>query len=227
MINMNLSDRNEFLQKSMVTLGEIADLLSTLPDLDLETLPSQKTALVIVDMINGFTREGALKSPRVEALIPEIVELSKKCDEYAIQKLAFADRHTATSPEFQAYPEHCMVNTFESDVVDEIKEVGGYELIPKNSTNGFLEPVFQTWLVENAEVDHFIVVGDCTDICIQQYAITLKTWFNRQNKESRIIVPISSVNTYDFGMHNGDLVHVMALFNMIGNGVEVVSKIKL
>ena len=36
-----------------------------------------------------------------------------------------------------------MVDTWESEVVDEIKELGGYRYIAKD-TNGFIEPEFQS-----------------------------------------------------------------------------------
>jgi len=89
-----------------------------------------------------------------------------------------------------------------------------------------LEEAFQKWMKENPEVVNFIVTGDCTDICVQQFAITLKTWFNMQNKKCRIIVPINAVATYDFGLHDGNFTHVMALYNMMINGVEVVVEVK-
>lgn len=222
---MSNFNKQEFIQKSNETLWEMLDQLSDLPEMKLSDLPGNQTLFVMVDMINGFAREGLLQSPRVAALIPEITQLSKKCDALGIEKIAFADCHTDASPEFSSYPVHCKADSTESDVVDEIKALGGYQLIPKNSTNGFLEPVFQTWLEVHSDIDHFVVVGDCTDICIVQFAVTLKTWFNRQNKNSRIIVPISCVNTYDLGLHDGDLMHVIALFNMMGNGIEVVKKI--
>lgn len=220
-------NREEFINRSTQTLKEIFDMLEKLQTIKLKDLQGKQTALIIVDMINGFAREGALKSPRVEELIPDIVKLSKKCDELEIQKLAFADCHTDVSPEFGAYPMHCMAGTNEAEVVEEIKEVGGYKLIPKNSTNGFHEEEFKKWLEENSQINKFIVTGDCTDICVQQFAITLKTWFNMQNKSNRVIVPINAVDTYDLGVHNGDLVNVMALYNMIINGVEVVKEIEI
>lgn len=220
-------NREEFVKKSTETIKEIFDMLKALESIKLKDLKGEQTALFIVDMINGFAREGALKSQRVEELIPDIVNLSKKCDELGIQKLAFADCHTDVSPEFGAYPKHCMVGTNEAEIVDEIKEVGGYKLIEKNSTNGFHEENFKKWLNENPQITNFIVTGDCTDICVQQFAITLKTWFNMQNKNYRVIVPINAVDTYDFGAHNGDLVNVMALYNMIINGIEVVKKIEI
>ncbi len=218
---MKMVNKNEFIDRSVKTLGEIFDILAKLSAVQLKDLQGKQTALVIVDMVNGFTREGALKSPRVEALIPKITELSKACDELHIKKLAFADCHTKASPEFDAYPAHCMIGTSEGEMVDELRELGGYTLIPKNSTNGFLEEAFQQWLEENQHINTFIITGDCTDICVQQFAVTLKTWFNMQNKKVRIIVPINQVDTYNLDLHNGDLMNVMALYNMMINGIEV------
>lgn len=223
---MEMINKNEFMKKSTDTLGGIFDTLEKLPAIQLGDLQEEQTALVIVDMINGFAREGALSSPRVEALIPEIAELSKACGELHIAKLAFADSHTEASPEFESYPAHCMIGTSEGEMVDELKQIGGYTLIPKNSTNGFLEEEFQRWLKENEHIDSFIIAGDCTDICIQQFAITLKTWFNMHNKKARVIVPINAVDTYDLGLHDADLMNAMALYNMMVNGVEVVAGVE-
>ena len=225
-ITMTTLNRDGFLNKSTNTLIEIIDMLEKLPAIKLNDLKGEKTALVIIDMVNGFAREGALQSSRVEGLIPEIVTLSKACDDLKIKKVAFADCHSNYSPEFESYPKHCICGTSEGEIVDEIKEVGGYTLISKNSTNGFLEEKFAQWLEENGDTDTFIITGDCTDICIQQFAVTLKTWFNRQNKNSRVIVPMNAVETYDLGVHDGDLMHVFALYNMILNGIEVVAKVE-
>jgi nicotinamidase-related amidase len=219
-------DRKELIQRGTKALEEILELMEKLPVIKLADLPGEQTALVIVDMINGFTREGALMSPRVEGVIPEIVRLSIACDEQRMKKLAFADCHTEVSPEFEAYPVHCMSGTFEAEIVDEIKEAGGYQLILKNSTNGFLEEDFQAWLAQNPQTRTFIVTGDCTDICVQQFAITLKTFFNKNNQKARIIVPVNAVETYDLGMHQADFVAVMALYNMVINGVEVVAGVR-
>lgn len=223
---MRMINKEEFLIRSVDTLGEIFDMVTKLPTIRLEDLQRKQTALIMVDMINGFVREGALKSPRVECLIPEITKLSKTCDELQITKLAFADSHTEASPEFDAYPTHCMIGTSEGEMVDELKEIGGYTLIPKNSTNGFLEEEFLKWLKENEYITTFIITGDCTDICVQQFAVTLRTWFNMQNKKARVIVPVNTVETYDLGLHDGDLMNIVALYNMMINGIEVVARVE-
>lgn len=49
---------------------------------------------------------------------------------------------------------------------------------------------------------------------------------NKQNRKSRAIVPIKTVEIYGLGIHNGDLMNVMALYNMIVNGIEVVAGVE-
>lgn len=223
---MRITDKSKFINQSVEALDGILDMLYKAPDIDLSSLMPEETALIIVDMINGFAREGALMSPEIEKIIPEIVDLMKKCKRLGISSVAFADSHSSDSPEFSSYPPHCIKDSKESEIVEEVKELGGYELILKNSTNGFLEEAFFSWLRDHSTVTNFIIAGDCTDLCILQFALTLKAWFNKQNKNVRIIVPINAVATYDFGLHNGNLTHVMALYNMIINGIEVVVEVK-
>lgn len=218
-------NRVDFLKRSNKTLEAIIDMLDKLSDIKLADLDQKRTALVIIDMINGFTKEGALKSSRVEEITPAIAKLSALCDQKDIQKVVFADCHTEESPEFMSYPVHCLKGSYESEIVDEIKSIGGYELIEKNSTNGFLEEKFHMWLDKNKQLDTFVLTGDCTDICVLQFALTLKTWFNMKNIKARVIVPIDLVETYDLGMHDAELMNVMALYNMIINGIEVVKTI--
>lgn len=223
---MVIPDRKEFYERSIETLKAILDELEAKPALELKRLEPDNTVLVIVDMVNGFAREGALRSPRIEALIPEIARLSRECDGCGIRKIAFADCHTNESPEFSSYPPHCIAGTRESEIVDELAETGGYHLISKNSTNGFHEESFREWMKEYPMIDTFIIVGDCTDICVEQLSVTLKTHFNKLNRKSRVIVPVNAVDTYDLGMHNGDLMNIMALYSMMGNDVEIVKEIR-
>lgn len=221
------ANKDNFLKESGKALEEIYEMLQSLKSISLEELQKERTALIMVDLINGFTREGALKSQRVEQILPSAAKLQRACLLKGFPILAFADSHSMASPEFTSYPPHCLTGTSEEEIAEELQQVGGYQLIRKNSTNGFLEEAFSRWLKENDRIDTFLIVGDCTDICIQQFAETLKTWFNKENKESRIIVPMDLVETYELGMHNGNLVHVMALYNMTINGVEVVRSVEV
>lgn len=191
----------------------------------LDSMESARMALVVVDMVNGFTSEGALQSDRIQKLIPGIAVLMEKCRDRNIPIIAFADSHPDNSPEFTAYPVHCQAGSSESQIVSELAAVGGYINIPKNSTNGFLEASFQIWLKENPKVNSYIVVGDCTDICVEQFCNTLKAYFNMKNLISRVIVPLNSVDTFDADFHPGDFYNYVALQIMAANGVEIVKAV--
>ena len=74
---MKKIERNDFISKSSVVLGSILDQINNLPILNIKDLDPDRTVMVIIDMINGFTREGALSSARSEAVIPHICALGK------------------------------------------------------------------------------------------------------------------------------------------------------
>ncbi|HCQ91439.1 MAG TPA: cysteine hydrolase [Clostridium sp.] len=194
--------------------------------ISIKDLPTAETALVVIDMINGFAKSGNLYSPRIEALIPGISSIMKYFKDENIKVIAFGDSHTGLSPEFDSYPKHCIKNSSESDMVEPIKSINNYDFIEKNSTNGFLEEKFQIFLRDNPKITNFIIVGDCTDICIEQFATTLKAYFNKNNIISRIIVPMNAVDTYDLSPHDGDLMHILGLFMMMNNGIEIINSIK-
>ena len=98
------------------------------------------------------------------------------------------------------------------------------EIIEKNSTNGF----FAMDIEKYKNLDNFIVVGCCTDICVYQFVLTLKTYFNQHNLYKNIVVPINLVETYDIDkVHCGDMLNTIFLNSMIQNGINVVKKITL
>ncbi|MEG2984725.1 MAG: isochorismatase family cysteine hydrolase [Paraclostridium sp.] len=193
--------------------------IKSLSDLNLK-----ETMLVVIDMNNGFAKGGALYSDRVEALINPIEKLVKILDDKGCEIIAFTDNHTIDSIELRSYPTHCLNNDIESDLVDEIKNIDNIKVIPKNSTNGF----FCLDNVDLKNYENIIVVGDCTDICIYQFVVTLKAYFNQNNIDKNIIVPIELVDTYHIPkIHNSDIMNIVFLNSMIQNGIEVVKNIEV
>lgn len=223
---MKLVLKNDFLEKSNAALSTMYDKFINLDKLEIEEFNKEDTALIVVDLVNGFIREGMLKSDRVESIIEVCKELMIKCENRGIEILAFADWHINNSAEFQSYPPHCIGGTSEAELVDEIKENCKYRLIKKNSTNGFMESEFRTWLETHDNIKNFIVVGDCTDICVMHFSLSLKTYFNSMDKTKRIIVPVDSVETYSLNDHDGDLMNIISLQILMWNGIDVVEHIK-
>lgn len=198
--------------------------LSSLEDVQLSSFSSESCALIIVDMINGFTTTGALSSARAAARIEPIAALAHACGHRGMSIVAFADTHTPDSPEFDSYPSHCLRGSEEAKlckaIADSLASVD-FTLIEKSSTNGFLEPVFDVWRRENPAVTCFLVVGVCTDICVQQFAITSKTWYTSRNLPLRVLVPAMLVDTFDSNAHPAEAMNAFSLLSMQANGVEV------
>ena len=103
----------------------LKDEIMSLPAMSISEFDPEKTELVIVDIVNGFVRQGAMASPLVEDIIPPVVSLMDKCAGKNIPIDAFADCHCAECEEFSSFPPHCIENTAESEIVDEIKAKGG------------------------------------------------------------------------------------------------------
>lgn len=206
-------------------LKKSMDEISSLPMINISELPTDRSCLIIVDAVNGFIREGAMSDRQIESIIPPITELMKKCKSVNIPIIAFADCHSENCAEFASFPVHCVDGTHEAEIVDEIKTEGGYTLIKKNSTSGYHENDFIKYLQENPDTDTFIVVGDCTDICVMQLCLAIKTSFTAQNKNVNIIVPANCVETYDAPAHGSDFANIAAYTLMSGSGIKFVSEI--
>lgn len=225
MKNKNLSESEEFVASCKKPLMEIYASQKALGAVELTELVNENAALVIVDMINGFVKEGALASPNVLAINDTVAKLAKACKDQAIPIAALADCHSLSSPEFGSFPTHCLANTEESEITAEILAACKPERIEKNSTNGYLAPKFREWM-DRCATSTFILVGDCTDLCVMHLALTMKAHFNQLDRTSRIVVPMNAVATYSLGSHDAKLIDTMSLYMMQTGGVELCSEIK-
>ncbi len=179
-----------------------------------------KTKLCIIDINNGFAREGALYSDRVENNIPATSELAKKFLDGGAEVLAYTDYHPEDAKEFRAYPPHCIAGTKESELVDELKDLKteGLKEIRKNSTNGILafNPV--------EEGKDYLVVGCVTDICVYQFSTTLRAYLNEHNMEGEVYVLKDLIDTFDIeDVHEAEFYNYVFSKSMMDNGIKLVS----
>lgn len=216
----------EFIKRSSRVLQQIRQEIKEEENLKLDSLKASETGIIIIDMVNGFAKEGVLKSERIRALIPGIESLMRKGKEKGIKMIAFADNHTECSLELKSYPPHCMEGSAESNIVSELKEIGGYELINKNSTNGFMEDKFIVFLNKNSKIKNFIIAGDCSDICILQFILSLNAYFNNINREANIYLPYQLIDTFDLGDHYAPLYNTFAFKLMKNAGIKLVKNIE-
>jgi len=122
--------------------------------------------VLVVDMLEGFTRTGALASPRIEALIPKQVEFLKSLPKNAF--IVFAcDAHKKGDSEFKRMPVHCLKGSEEAKICPELLEAIGnraHVRVPKQTHSAFFNTDMDK-IIANRGND-WIVIGCVTDICI-------------------------------------------------------------
>lgn len=179
----------------------------------------------VVDMINGFVRQGALADPAIGALTTPIAAL---LDEIHTTPWFVCDTHEPNAAEFQVFPVHCLKGSEECEVVDELKSYVKPEyMLEKNSISTAAVPGFFEKMKQLPEDCDIIVTGCCTDLCISQLALPLLFWNNQNNRRHRIIVPVDCVDTYDQkDVHSAWISNEQALALMSANGVQIVESIR-
>ena len=232
-----------FIEQTQEFLSALVTWESNLPTLawsDLRTEAQQgRVALFSLDMTHGFCHEGALASPRVKGIIPAVVAAFEGA--YAIGVRNFVlpqDCHTPDALEFAAYPPHCQVGTSEAETVPELRNLpfaNLFKVMPKNSLSSFFGTDLSEWLHAHRDLSTVVVVGDCTDLCVYLLALDLKLFANAHDWKIRVIVAENAVQTYDMPVetasaigvlpHHGDFMHLLFLYHMQLNGVEVVREI--
>ncbi len=230
--------------RSASFLDYLEHWLADLPDESMESIvtvagSADLVAVVSVDLIVGFCHSGPLSSPRIAGVLPATRRLFERAHEIGITKFVLPqDTHQPDAEEFRSYPPHCIVDTEESETAPELATLpfaDMFKIIEKNSISSVIEPAFTNWEATNGPLDAYIVVGDCTDLCVYQAAMALKLRSVRQHLGQRVIVPVDCAETYDISVeaakeigampHDGDLLHHVFLHSMALNGVEVVRRI--
>ncbi len=211
---------------------------ANLPTLELEEIVATPAhvALLSSDLVKGFTTVGPLASPRVASIVPGVVRLFERAYALGVRHfLLTQDAHDPDAVEFSAYPPHCLVGSVQAETIDELNGLPFSDLLtvlPKNTISSTIGTGLNAWLDAHPEVTTFIVVGDCTDICVYQLAIDLRLRANLLGvRDGRVLVPANLVQTFDMDVetalelgalpHDGDLLHRLFLYHMALNGVEV------
>ena len=234
-------------ERSAAFLDYLDEHLRSLQKVSLSTLIAEAggaahVAIVAVDVVNGFCVEGPLASARVGAIVPPIRRLLETAHASGVRHVAvLRDSHTPDAPEFGQFGPHCLSGTAESQLVRELAELpfaSDFKDIPKNATSAWAgAETLREWVgrCEHEGVRTFIVVGDCTDLCVYQTAMPLKLSANARNKVIEVVVPADCVDTYDLPVatarsigakpHDADLLHAVFLYHLALNGIRVVRSI--
>lgn len=195
----------------------------------LETnLKNIQKALYVVDMVNGFVREGLLHDERIAKTIPEQIRLIEKFKEENQRVSFIKEAHRADSTEFKTFPQHCVIGTSEAELVDELKPYENDAAIyPKNSTSAIFAPNVLSDIESMENLKSIVAVGCCTDICILNYLIPLANYFNQINREMYIFAVKNATETFNkFWTHRARYYNRIAYELMAQAGIIIVKNIE-
>lgn len=127
---------------------------------------ADKKALLIIDMLNDFVREGApLEVPGITSIIGPIKREIEKEKEKGNPIIYLCDCHEAGDREFKAFPPHALRNTEGAKIIEEMKPEGTDLIVLKNTFSSFYKTELEG-ILERLSVDRLSLTGCVTNICI-------------------------------------------------------------
>jgi len=167
----------------------------------INNLEIYKKCLIIVDMVNGFVREGVLHDSKIANIIPRQIELIKEYQKEKGLIIFIKDTHEKNAVEFKRFgnTKHCVKGTSEAELVDELKVFENAEnivSIEKNSTSYMEAPEFRDLIAKLVNLKEIDVVGCCTDICDFNGTMALANYMDQWNRDVEIRVHQDAVATY-------------------------------
>lgn len=167
----------------------------------IKNLKMYKGMLIVVDMVNGFVKEGALADSKIAERVPRQIELIKEAKQQGNLIVFIKDTHEENSTEHKRFggAKHCVRGTGEELVIDELKEYEDAEdtiSIEKNSTSFMEAPEFRELIAEATNIERVDVVGCCTDICDFNGTMALANYFDQWNRDVEIRVHEDAIATF-------------------------------
>ncbi|MEG1463060.1 MAG: isochorismatase family protein, partial [Anaerorhabdus sp.] len=114
----------------------------------------------------------------------------------------------------------------EAELIDELVPFKNKMVtLYKNSTNGFMHPDFIN-VFDKIHADEFVCVGCCTDICVLQFALSLKGYINQHNLKVGVSVVRDTVETFGLPGHEQGQFNEMAITLMANAGIKIIDSYK-
>lgn len=190
----------------------------------MKNLKEYEGMLIIVDMINGFVKEGALHDKKIGDIVPRQIELINEAKKNNDLIVFIKDVHTENSVEHKRFNGalHCIKGSGEEEIIDELKPYQEEAIIfEKNSTSFMFAKGFISMLEELKNLKKVDVVGCCTDICVVNGVIPMINYFDENDRNIVVNVYKDAVETYDAPFHNRKEYTEAALLLMAQQGANI------
>ena len=152
-------------------------------------LPADKTAVVVVDMQNDFVKPGG--TLLVDSAADTIDNIARLLDRARAADIPIAytqDTHFENDREWTIWPEHCRVNTWGWQIIDELAPKEGDLVCRKSRYDGFYDTSLDHYLSRVWDIEHLVLVGTVSSICVLHTAASAGLrWFH-------VIVPANGVS---------------------------------
>ena len=208
--------------------------------LDIAVDQPHETAVIAVDMVNGFCEFGSLSSRRFGDLAQPVTDLFQRLHNRGVRDFVLLqDAHDPSAPEFAAYPRHNVRHSAEADTIRQLRELpfaDTFTVLLRNSLHPAIDTKLDEWLADHSRLRTIIVVGAGTDLSVYQTAMHLRLRANALGlSDFRVVVPADAVETYHMPVliarmegklsHVGDYFQLTFLYHLMLNGVEVVKSL--
>lgn len=193
-----------------------------------KNLEETTEALFIIDMNNGFCDSKCnLGDESIKHIVPNIIEVTKYFIEKGENIFVVNDKHQSNSVELKRYQNHCD-NEYESRTIKELEICEKYatKTFYKNSTCALFAPGMIETLLKMQKLKRVVIAGCCTDICIMNFAIALRNFFDELNLDIEIIVPKNVVETFNIpNIHEREEANAFGYKAMESNGISLVREL--
>jgi len=137
------------------------------------TFDSDSTAVVVVDMQNGFCHpDGSLYAPGSEAAIEPCVDLVSRAREAGAPVVFTRDVHPPEQfedahyyDEFDRWGEHVLEGSWEAELVDELDPREEELVVVKHTYDAFYRTELEGWL-EAHGIDDLLICGTLANVCV-------------------------------------------------------------
>jgi nicotinamidase-related amidase len=138
-----------------------------------ETFDPSRTAVVVVDMQNGFCHpDGSLYAPPSEAAIDPVTDLVGRARDAGARVVYTRDVHPPEQfddahyyDEFDRWGEHVVEGTWEAELVEALDVADEDLVVEKHTYDAFYNTQLEGWLRAHG-VDDLLVCGTLANVCV-------------------------------------------------------------
>lgn len=136
-------------------------------------LDPETTAIVVVDMQNGFADpDGSLYAPGSEAAVDPIAELVNRAADAGATVVFTRDVHPPEQfdgahyyDEFQQWGEHVVEDTWDAALLEELPTERADRVVEKHTYDAFYQTELDGWLTAHG-IDDLVICGTLANVCV-------------------------------------------------------------